>query len=196
MYLTYNCTASVEFSLLCFLPFLMSSSDISFSPENTNRLESVTRVFWAVGSYAEHFGLSCWKIFLSCSTQTEEASSVSLASCDRLRKPWGRSSTTVRLTGWPMSRSFLANITESSSRASRAEACGGRRKGRNNQSSALPGNGSNGSKKWPCPRASGSFRLTNAVLNLLDIGLLPLCVLVEGLAAGCWGPAKVTQRGS
>lgn len=36
---------------------------------------------------AEHFRPSCWKIFLSCSTQTEEATSVSLASCDRLRKP-------------------------------------------------------------------------------------------------------------
>lgn len=66
---------------------------------------------------------SSWKIFLICSTQISAATSVSLARFDRLRKPWGRSSTTVRLTGWPMSRSFLANITESSSKASRAEAC-------------------------------------------------------------------------
>lgn len=84
-------------------------------------------VLWKVSSIFGRLrragvGLCCWKIFLICSTQIPEATSVSLASCDRLRKPWGRSSTTVRLTGWSMSFSFLANITESSSKASRAEA--------------------------------------------------------------------------
>lgn len=72
---------------------------------------------WGTGAW-----LSLRKIFLICFTQMSEATSVSLESCARLRKPCGRSSTTVRLTCWPISRSFLANITESSSRASSAEA--------------------------------------------------------------------------
>lgn len=167
MYWTYNCTASVCFCRILpslFLPLppqtfvyhLRTPTDWNQSPV----------CFAPLDLCAEHFRLSCWKIFLSCSTQTEEATSVSLASCDRLRKPWGRSSTTVRLTGWPMSRSFLANITESSSRASRAEACGGGRKGRNNQSPDQPANGSNGSKKMTLPQSECLFRLTNVVLNL------------------------------
>ena len=68
-------------------------------------------------------GFLCRKTSLIRCTQRSEATSVSFVSCDRLRKPWGRSSAMVRVTGWPMSRSFLANITESSSRASSAEAC-------------------------------------------------------------------------
>lgn len=67
-------------------------------------------------------GVSCSKTSLIRATQMSDASLVSLQRWDRLRKPCGISSTTVRLTGWPMLFSFLANITESSSRASKAEA--------------------------------------------------------------------------
>lgn len=83
------------------------------------------------------FQFPCRKISLIFSRQISAASSVSFESCDRLRKPCGRSSTTVKLTGWPMSRSFLANITESSSKASRAQACVETRTGQETKSSQL-----------------------------------------------------------
>lgn len=48
---------------------------------------------------------------------------VSGDSCDRLRNPCGRSSTTFRVTGRLRERSLLANITESSNIGSSEQAC-------------------------------------------------------------------------
>lgn len=173
MYLTYNCTASVCFCRpLPSLFLTLLPQTLVFHLRTPTEWNQSHVCFAPLDLCAEHFRFSCWKIFLSCSTQTEEATSVSLASCDRLRKPWGRSSTTVRLTGWPMSRSFLANITESSSRASRAEACGGGRKGKNNQSPDQP---ANGSKKRPFLRVSGYFRLTNWISEVWHSSLTTMC---------------------
>ena len=59
------------------------------------------------------------------STHSAAACRVSRHSAARLRKPCGRSSTTRSVTGWPRPRSRRANMTESSSMGSSAQACGG-----------------------------------------------------------------------
>ena len=67
---------------------------------------------------------SSWKPYrtcMMCRTHTIDASLHSFPTVEKLRNPWGRSSTISKKTGLPMSRSFLAKLIESSRSGSNAQ---------------------------------------------------------------------------